>query len=70
MVLLHRDTVEIEKTIGPGTSSTQLQQQPHAAGTSGVGSETKMMEKLHHPGLERGAEHHGGGVGMNTPAVP
>ncbi|EFX88022.1 hypothetical protein DAPPUDRAFT_221246 [Daphnia pulex] len=60
LVIYHSDTVEVDKS-GPGASSAA------SAGAAGVTAE-KMMEKLHHPGLERGHEHHGGG--FNTPAVP
>lgn len=63
MVLYHSDIVEIEKT-GPSTSTTAS---GGNAGAAGLAAE-KMIEKLHHSGLERGHEHHGGG--FNTPAVP
>ena len=60
LVIYHSDTVEVDKS-GPGASSAA------SSSAAGVAAE-KMMEKLHHPGLERGHEHHGGG--FNTPAVP
>ena len=61
-MIYHSDTVEVEKG-GPGSTS--------AGSTGAVGAAAeKIMEKVHHPGLERGHEHHGGGVGFNTPAVP
>ena len=61
-VFFHSDTVEIEKNVPVGTSTTP------SAGAAATVAADKIMEKLHHTGLERGHEHHGGG--FNTPAVP
>ncbi len=61
MVIYHSDTVEVEKA-GSGSASGG----PSAAAVGAAAD--KIMEKLHHQGLERGHEHHGGG--FNTPAVP
>ncbi|KAI9563204.1 hypothetical protein GHT06_010662 [Daphnia sinensis] len=64
LVIYHSDTVEVGKS-GPGSTAATTSTVP--TGSAGAAAE-RMMERLHHVGLERGHEHHGGG--FNTPAVP
>ncbi|KAK4026028.1 hypothetical protein OUZ56_015054 [Daphnia magna] len=67
LVIYHSDTVEVGKS-GPGSTTATTSTVPTGtAGGAGAAAE-RMMERLHHVGLERGHEHHGGG--FNTPAVP